>query len=61
MTNWITLVRCSDFSDKCFLAAVFSYSLCTPESTCVEVEEWMDFHTGDRNSKTRLEGMNIFY
>jgi hypothetical protein len=44
MINLITLVRCYGFADKGFLTAVVSYLLCT-ESACVEVEEWMDFHT----------------
>jgi hypothetical protein len=40
MINWITLVRCLGFVDKCFLAAVVSYLIRTPETTCVGVEEW---------------------
>jgi len=62
MINWITLVRCSGFADKRLLAAVVSYSLCTSESTSVEVEVWMDFHTeGDQSSNTRLRGMSTLY
>jgi hypothetical protein len=62
MINWNYLVRCSGVADKSFLAAVVSYSFCIPESTCVEVEEWMDFHTeGDQYSNTRLRGMSTIY
>jgi len=62
MINWVNLVRCSDFAGKCFLAAVVSYSFCIPESTTVEVEKWVDFHTeGYQSSNTRLQGLSIIY